>query len=297
MGRPVMLTLEDKDMKGFTWAIAPALTSLGYLLILLVSIFPFWVRLVNEESHEVFFSGLFENCFHIKCWKPRPLSGSAGLCPLSRVRCPAAAQPPLPHSVHHSRPRFPAVRSCPVFPHHLHPGVLCISAVSEDPEAQFGVSLHQLPHRLAKALPWEAPITWRRWNAHSGKIRLNCTQSITPRGPRLESANGTGTEGASAFLALLLHALEIQNLRMKPSPPKFSVQWPYYVLGFAILLFIVAGAICLFQEAACLRCRLLPNSQSIQETQGVIHLENMESLGGDLSSIQKETLLKEETII
>uniref|UniRef100_A0A8C9DC53 Transmembrane protein 225B n=1 Tax=Panthera leo TaxID=9689 RepID=A0A8C9DC53_PANLE len=103
--------------------------------------------------------------------------------------------------------------------------------------------------------------------------------------------------GASAFLALLLHALEIQNLRMKPSPPKFSVQWPYYVLGFAILLFIVAGAICLFQEAACLRCRLLPNSQSIQETQGVIHLENMESLGGDLSSIQKETLLKEETII
>ncbi|XP_045849886.1 transmembrane protein 225B-like isoform X6 [Meles meles] len=74
MGRPVMLTLENKDMKGFTWAIAPALTSLGYLLILLVSIFPFWVRLVNGESHEVFFSGLFENCFHIKCWKPRPLS-------------------------------------------------------------------------------------------------------------------------------------------------------------------------------------------------------------------------------
>lgn len=53
---------------------APALTSLGYLLILLVSIFPFWVRLVNEESQEVFFSGLFENCFHIKCWKPRPIS-------------------------------------------------------------------------------------------------------------------------------------------------------------------------------------------------------------------------------
>ncbi|XP_040312230.1 transmembrane protein 225B isoform X1 [Herpailurus yagouaroundi] len=183
MGRPVMLTLEDKDMKGFTWAIAPALTSLGYLLILLVSIFPFWVRLVNEESHEVFFSGLFENCFHIKCWKPRPLSGSAGLCPLSRVRGPAAAQPPLPHSVHHSRPRFPAVRGCPVFPHHLHPGVLCISAVSEDPEAQFGVSLHQLPHRLAKALPWEAPITWRRWNAHSGKIRGQCLPGLVAACP------------------------------------------------------------------------------------------------------------------
>lgn len=47
--------------------------------------------------------------------------------------------------------------------------------------------------------------------------------------------------GVCAFLALLLHALEIQNLRMKPNPPQFSVQWPYYVLGFAILLFIVAG--------------------------------------------------------
>lgn len=27
------------------------------------------------------------------------------------------------------------------------------------------------------------------------EIRLSCTQSITPRGPHLESANGTGTEG------------------------------------------------------------------------------------------------------
>ncbi|KAM5328140.1 transmembrane protein 225B isoform 2-T2 [Glossophaga mutica] len=177
MGRPVMLTLEDKDIKGFTWAIAPALTSLGYLLILLVAIFPFWVRLVNEESREVFFSGLFENCFHIKCWRPRPLS-----------------------------------RAC-------------------------------------------------------------------------------------ALLALLLHALEIQSLTMKPSPPQFSVQWPYYVLGFGIFLFIVAGAICLFQETACLRCHLLPISQNIEETEEIPHLENLESLGGGLSSIQKETLLKEETVI
>lgn len=103
--------------------------------------------------------------------------------------------------------------------------------------------------------------------------------------------------GVCAFLALLLHALEIQNLRMKPSPPQFSVQWPYYVLGFAIVLFIVAGAICLFQETACLSCHWLPNSRSIEETQGIPHLENLESLGGDLSSIQKETLLKEETVI
>ena len=29
---------------------------------------------MDEESQEVFFSGLFENCFHIKCCKPRPLS-------------------------------------------------------------------------------------------------------------------------------------------------------------------------------------------------------------------------------
>ncbi|XP_057343345.1 transmembrane protein 225B isoform X2 [Manis pentadactyla] len=216
----VMLTLEDKGMKGFTWAIAPAMTSLGYLLILLVSIFPFWVRLVNEESQEVFFSGLFENCFHIKCWKPRPLS-----------------------------------------------------ALSKDPEAEFCDSFHQLPHRLTKALPGEAPTRWRRWNAHSGK------------------------SGACAFLALLLHALEIQSLRTKLSPYQFSVQWPYYVLIFGILLFIVAGAICLFQETAYLSCQLLPISQSTEETQGIRHQENLESLGGDLNSIQKETLLKEETII
>lgn len=47
--------------------------------------------------------------------------------------------------------------------------------------------------------------------------------------------------GACAFLALLLHALEIQSLRMKPSPPQFSVQWPYYTLGLGTVLFIVAG--------------------------------------------------------
>lgn len=103
--------------------------------------------------------------------------------------------------------------------------------------------------------------------------------------------------GACAFLALLLHALEIQSLRMKPSPSQFAVQWPYYVLGFGILLFIVAGAICLFQETACLRCHLLAISQSIEETQEIPHLENLESFGGGLTSIQRETLLKEETVI
>ena len=41
-------------------------------------------------------------------------------------------------------------------------------------------------NRLTKALPWEAPISWRRWNAHSG--------SVMP-GAHLESAQGTGTEG------------------------------------------------------------------------------------------------------
>ncbi|GAB5582709.1 transmembrane protein 225B isoform X1 [Prionailurus iriomotensis] len=245
-----MLTLEDKDMKGFTWAIAPALTSLGYLLILLVSIFPFWVRLVSEESHEVFFSGLFENCFHIKCWKPRPLSGALR----GSVPCHGSGvqlQPSLPS---------PTV-------YIILGRVFLLSAVVLSFLTTF--------------------------------ILVSFASQLFPRTRKhnLVSAFISFLTGASAFLALLLHALEIQNLRMKPSPPKFSVQWPYYVLGFAILLFIVAGAICLFQEAACLRCRLLPNSQSIQETQGVIHLENMESLGGDLSSIQKETLLKEETII
>ncbi|XP_019066020.1 transmembrane protein 225B isoform X4 [Fukomys damarensis] len=170
----VMLTFEDKGIKRFTWAIAPALASLGYLFILVVSIFPFWVRLVDEESHEVFFSGLFENCFHIKCLKPRPLS-----------------------------------RTC-------------------------------------------------------------------------------------AFLALLLHALEIRDLRTKPSPPQFSVQWPYYILGSGILLFLLAGAICLSQEATCCICQLLPIFQSTEETQGISHLE---SFGEGLNSVQKEMLLQEETVI
>ncbi|XP_045629881.1 transmembrane protein 225B [Ursus americanus] len=226
MGRPVMLTLQDKDVKGFTWAIAPALTSLGYLLILLVSVFPFWVRLVNEESHEVFFSGLFENCFHIKCWKPRPLSV---YIILGRV--------------------------------------FLLSAVVLSFLTTF--------------------------------ILVSFASQLFPRTRKhnLVSAFISFLTGVCAFLALLLHALEIQNLRMKPSPPQFSVQWPYYVLGFAIVLFIVAGAVCLFQETACFSCHWLPNSRSIEETQGVPHLENLESLGGDLSSIQKETLLKEETII
>ncbi|XP_073890603.1 transmembrane protein 225B isoform X2 [Macaca fascicularis] len=172
-----MLMLEDKDMKGFSWAIVPALTSLGYLLILVVSIFPFWVRLTNEESHEVFFSGLFENCFHIKCWKPRPLS-----------------------------------RAC-------------------------------------------------------------------------------------AFLALVLHALEIQALRMKLSPLQFSVLWPYYVLGFGIFLFIVAGTICLTQEMACPCWHLLSTSQRMKEDHGSLYLDNLESLGGELSSVQKETQVTGETVI
>ncbi|XP_057551604.1 transmembrane protein 225B isoform X3 [Hippopotamus amphibius kiboko] len=226
MGRPVMLTLEDKDMKGFTWAIAPALTSLGYLLILLVSVFPFWVRLVNEESQEVFFSGLFENCFHIKCWKPRPLSVSIIL---GRV--------------------------------------FLLSAVILSFLTTF--------------------------------IMVSFAAQLFPRTRKhnFVSAFVSFLTGACAFLALLLHALEMQSLRMKPSPLQLSVQWPYYVLGFGILLFIVAGAICLVQETACLSCHLLPISQSTEETQEILHLENLESLGGELSSIQKETLMKEETII
>ncbi|XP_072609192.1 transmembrane protein 225B isoform X2 [Vulpes vulpes] len=271
MGRPVVLTLDDKDMKGFTWAIAPALTSLGYLLILLVSIFPFWVRLVNEESHEVFFSGLFENCFHIKCWKPRPLSGNAQKCEL--------------HG------RWLHSRSC--FTSTLGRSGGCLSWKR--------VVLSFLTTFILVSFASQLFPRTRKHNLVSAFISF-LTGWPRPYPGRLPSHGGGGTltvgkSGVCAFLALLLHALEIQNLRMKPNPPQFSVQWPYYVLGFAILLFIVAGAICLFQETACLGCHLLPNSQSMEETQGVPHLENLESLGGELSSIQKETLLKEETII
>uniref|UniRef100_A0A5F8AJQ9 Transmembrane protein 225B n=1 Tax=Macaca mulatta TaxID=9544 RepID=A0A5F8AJQ9_MACMU len=165
-----MLMLEDKDMKGFSWAIVPALTSLGYLLILVVSIFPFWVRLTNEESHEVFFSGLFENCFHVKCWKPRPLSI---YILLGRV--------------------------------------FLLSAVF----LAFLTTFIMVPF-ASKFFPR----TWKQ------NFVLAFVSFFT---------------GACAFLALVLHALEIQALRMKLSPLQFSVLWPYYVLGFGIFLFIVAG--------------------------------------------------------
>lgn len=57
------------------------------------------------------------------------------------------------------------------------------------------------------------------------------------------------------------------------------------------------GAICLIQEIACPRCHVLPISHSTEDTQEISYLENLDSLGGELSSTQKETLLKEETII
>ncbi|KFO25301.1 transmembrane protein 225B isoform X1 [Fukomys damarensis] len=219
----VMLTFEDKGIKRFTWAIAPALASLGYLFILVVSIFPFWVRLVDEESHEVFFSGLFENCFHIKCLKPRPLSIYIFL---GRI-------------------------------------FLLSAVVLAFLTTFFMVS-------------FASDLFWRI------------------RRPNIVSAFISFLTGTCAFLALLLHALEIRDLRTKPSPPQFSVQWPYYILGSGILLFLLAGAICLSQEATCCICQLLPIFQSTEETQGISHLE---SFGEGLNSVQKEMLLQEETVI
>ncbi|XP_036265950.2 transmembrane protein 225B [Pipistrellus kuhlii] len=219
----MILTSESKDIRSLTWAIACTLTVLGYLLILLVTIFPFWVRLVNEESREVFNSGLFENCFHTKCLKPRP----------------------LPIYIILSR-------------------VFLLSAVG----LSFLTTL-----TMASFASQLFPRTWRQIF-----ISVSCSFFT----------------GACAFLALLLHALEIQSLRMQPNPPQVSVQWPYYryVLGFGILLFIAAGVICLFQEA----CRRLRISQSMMKTRESPHLEILESLGG-LSALQKEILLKEEMVI
>ncbi|XP_046309579.2 transmembrane protein 225B [Marmota monax] len=222
----VMLTLEDKNMKGLTWAIVLVLTSLGYLLILLVSIFPFWVRLMDEETQDVFFSGLFENCFHIKCWKPRPLSIYILLGRFFLISAVILA--------------FLTI-------------FLTVSSASE-----------------------LFPRTWKH---------------------NVVSATVSFLTGICAFLAMLLHALEIRDLRMKPSPPQFSMQWPYYILGFDILLFLVAGAICLSQGKICLRCRLLPIYQSTEDVQGTLHLEKLESLGGKLSWVQKETQLREATVI
>ncbi|XP_021567546.1 transmembrane protein 225B [Carlito syrichta] len=218
-------TSEDKDMKGFIWAVAPVLTSLGYLLILLVSVFPFWVRLRDEESHEEFFSGLFENCFHIRCWKPRPLSSYILLGRAFLLFATILAFFTTLFMVSFAFELFPRTRK------------------------QYFMSAF--------------------------------TSCLT---------------GACTFLALMLHALEIQDLRMKSNSLQFSVQWPYYVLGFDILLFIVVGAICLSQETACPGCRLLSISQKTEDGQESLHLDNLESLG-ELNSAQKKTLLTEEIVI
>ncbi|KAM6155877.1 transmembrane protein 225B [Rhynchocyon petersi] len=220
-----MLTLDDRRMKGFTWAIAPALTSLGYLLILLVSIFPFWVRLTDQETHEEYFSGLFENCFHIKCWKPRPLS------------------------IYILLGRF------------------------------FLLSAVMLSFLTTFILVSFASQLFPRIRKHN-----------------LVSAFISFLTGGCAILALLMHALEIRELVIRPSHPQVSMQWPYYILGFGIFLFVVAGTICLVEETTCLRCHLLPFSQNLDETRGTSHVERLESLG-ELSSIQKEILLKHETVV
>ncbi|XP_023420942.1 transmembrane protein 225B [Cavia porcellus] len=219
-------TLEDKCMKRFCWAIALALASLGYLLILVISIFPFWVRLVDEESHEVFFSGLFENCFHIRCLKPRPLTIYIFL---GRI--------------------------------------FLLSAVVLAFLTNFFIV------SFASDLLWGI------------------------RRPNVLSAFISFLTGTCAFLALLLHALEIRNLRMKPSPPQFSVQWPYYVLCLGIILFLLAGAIFLSQEATCHDCHLLPIFQNPRATRGISHLERLESLGGRLNCLQKGVLQQNETVI
>ncbi|KAF5918228.1 hypothetical protein HPG69_002870, partial [Diceros bicornis minor] len=150
---------------------SPGLHLPGYLLILVVFVFPFWVWLVNEESHEVFFSGLFENCLAIKCWKPRHLS-------------------------------------------------IVLSFLT----------------------------TFSMWSF------------VAQLFPRTQKHN---------FVGLCFPGL----VAACPGDPESE------------------GAICLFQASACLGCHLLSISQSIEETEGILHLVNLESLGGYLHSIQKDTLL------
>lgn len=80
-------------------------------------------------------------------------------------RVPSASLLSLPCSLHHPWPSFPAVCRRLVFPHHPHHGVLCISALSKDPEAQFCVSLLQLPHRCGAGRKtmgraWEGVQRW-----------------------------------------------------------------------------------------------------------------------------------------
>ncbi|KAM5228605.1 transmembrane protein 225B [Ctenodactylus gundi] len=225
-----MPSFRSTGMKELSWAMATVLTFMGYLLLLLVSIFPFWVRLVDQESHEVFFSGLFENCFHIKCWKPRPLST---YIVLGRV--------------------------------------FMLSAVGLAFVTTFFMVFFD-----------------------SDLLRRT-------RRPNVVLAFCSLLTGACASLALLLHTLEIRHLRMNSSPPQFFVQWPYYILSFSVLLFVVTvmrpGAICLSEETSCRLCHWWPISRVTEEPQGITGLEKLESFGGGLSLVQQGARLQEETVI
>ena len=130
----------------------------------------------------------------------------AGRAPSSGLSAGAqpALPPALPCSLRHPRPSLPAVRRCLVFPHHFHHGVLCVSALSEDPEAQFCVSLHQFPHRWGAAggpQPWGGVQRW------GDGLCLRSGEGLS-RAPLLcfhlcEVAQGTATPS----LGLLLTAL------------------------------------------------------------------------------------------
>lgn len=78
--------------------------------------------------------------------------------------------------------------------------------------------------------------------------------------------------GTCAFLAMLLHALEIRDLRTKPSPPQFSMQWPYYILGFDILLFLLAG------ECPVALASPLPSCLQLRASLGELHCSKPQPL-------------------
>ncbi|XP_028909570.1 uncharacterized protein LOC114807589 [Ornithorhynchus anatinus] len=65
---------EEEEEEGPLWAAVPSITFLGFVLLLLVAVFPYWVRLEPPDSGDVLFSGPWGGCF--RCRTPPVPSGA-----------------------------------------------------------------------------------------------------------------------------------------------------------------------------------------------------------------------------
>ncbi|XP_038598164.1 LOW QUALITY PROTEIN: transmembrane protein 225B [Tachyglossus aculeatus] len=70
-GEGMGLSEEEEEEEGLLWAAVPSITFLGFVLLLLVAMFPAWVRLEPPASRDVLYSGPWGDCFQRRCRPPR----------------------------------------------------------------------------------------------------------------------------------------------------------------------------------------------------------------------------------